>query len=473
MENDCDIWNINVNNITEKVKASMPMNRTTYLLDMNSKTKDILEYYVYSIAKNMFKQMNIDDTENYFVEFWWKNNAVHAFHVDCDEELKKTENKYVHPLLSCVNYLNDNVNPIIITNINVEQYTYKEFDNGSIILVFPQKNTLLTFYGGNYHGVVNIKNKDANDNEDRYVIAINIWKERPHNVEYYISESSLGVDEDDIAELSNITLKMRNRTIKRVSVNDTILDYIFFDNILYKNILSIPHIGTILNNDNNNFDSSKVYIMQQKDKKDEIIIIDNNVKNFEKIKADIDNINNENYDNIQFKNRFLQRFTIKQFLSSDICNWIIHETNAYANIHGWTKLRHENYPTTDLPVKVLSNIHGFIKNVVEQSIFFNIIKNYRLPKRDLLSISDIFLVKYSMDSQTHLELHQDGEFFSFNILLNKPSDFEGGGTYFEDGLIHTLEQGELLLHCGKLRHAGLPITKGERYLLVGFINLKF
>jgi hypothetical protein len=63
-------------------------------------------------------------------------------------------------------------------------------------------------------------------------------------------------------------------------------------------------------------------------------------------------------------------------------------------------------------------------------------------------------------------------FFSFNILLNHPSEFEGGGTYFDHPLNYTrqIEQGSVLVHSGRRRHAGVEITAGIRFLLVGFID---
>jgi predicted 2-oxoglutarate/Fe(II)-dependent dioxygenase YbiX len=68
-------------------------------------------------------------------------------------------------------------------------------------------------------------------------------------------------------------------------------------------------------------------------------------------------------------------------------------------------------------------------------------------------------------------MHQDGSFLSFNILLSDTSDFDGGGTYFEDGLTAHLEQGDILIHSSRVKHSGLPIVKGTRYLLVGFLDI--
>jgi hypothetical protein len=49
-------------------------------------------------------------------------------------------------------------------------------------------------------------------------------------------------------------------------------------------------------------------------------------------------------------------------------------------------------------------------------------------------------------------------------------DYEGGGTFFEalDATVH-LQRGHALIFPGKLRHCGQRITKGLRFLLVGFL----
>jgi len=71
-------------------------------------------------------------------------------------------------------------------------------------------------------------------------------------------------------------------------------------------------------------------------------------------------------------------------------------------------------------------------------------------------------------------LHTLGRNFSFNVMLSDPScDFTGGGTYFDHPLNYTRQPasiGGCLVHCGKRRHAGNAITRGTRYLLVGFVD---
>jgi hypothetical protein len=71
--------------------------------------------------------------------------------------------------------------------------------------------------------------------------------------------------------------------------------------------------------------------------------------------------------------------------------------------------------------------------------------------------------------------HKDMSIFTFIILLSDPAQFTGGGTYFHapggDGAVAVLEQGDATLQRGGLIHGGIPITTGERTVLVGFINV--
>jgi len=126
------------------------------------------------------------------------------------------------------------------------------------------------------------------------------------------------------------------------------------------------------------------------------------------------------------------------------------------------------------------------------------------------AFDDIFIVKYDARRQASLRWHVDAGDVSFMLALSPRSAYEGGGTTFKvrlrprsrargveqpdhnwpaghqeakgntggpcstvrhargtEELLH-LDQGELLLFDAGLFHAGLPITVGTRYLLVGF-----
>lgn len=112
---------------------------------------------------------------------------------------------------------------------------------------------------------------------------------------------------------------------------------------------------------------------------------------------------------------------------------------------------------------------------------------------------NLFIVRYSGAGRTGLKVHQDDTALTFNCCLSPQGGFTGGGTYFPasmagvgssqlarsgvgsclkpsapsslgavDGLLVKPPPGYCLLHPGNLRHAGSPITSGERFILVGF-----
>jgi hypothetical protein len=91
-------------------------------------------------------------------------------------------------------------------------------------------------------------------------------------------------------------------------------------------------------------------------------------------------------------------------------------------------------------------------------------------------VRDFFCVKYSasVGQQRQLQRHADASLFSFNLLLSDPRlDFEGGGTFFENTgwTVRPDEIGAAIVHGGDVYHGGYPIHRGERYLLVGFVEV--
>ena len=83
------------------------------------------------------------------------------------------------------------------------------------------------------------------------------------------------------------------------------------------------------------------------------------------------------------------------------------------------------------------------------------------------------IVKYDVTKRERqkLDMHTDKSEWTFLISLSNGAgmDYEGGGTYFEciDSTVH-IQRGHALIFPGKLRHCGQRITRGLRFLLVGF-----
>jgi hypothetical protein len=485
---DSNLWKVDYSKYEEQIINCIKSyeKKRLFLLDTSKTNFELIEKVVYEIALFHFKRLNINfDPNEHFIEFWFKNTIfknsdnyahnINSFHYDCDENERKLNNKQFKPLLSCVNYFNDNEFPLLLTEIDLEEYKFKKFENkNSIQIIFPKKNKQITFDGTKYHGVIDIFNKlnHHTDTEyERYMLAINLWNRKPVNVNYY-ENGSENTNNAGFSKENKIVTIESNNVIKELDLEKNILDFDFYEKMLYnKQKFVIPQeiselVKNEMNMDINNFKISY--------KSGDNSITENN-SNLSKMVKDINLINTIDNSNNKidvldvFYNRFIQRFNYNKLFSKNVCEWIIFESEEYAkNNGGWTTRRHENYPTTDIPVEKIKNIFNFVLFSFTD-IFNKIKKSYCFTEEVLFNIKDLFIVKYDEQMQNKLDLHHDGSFLSINILLSDTKEFEGGGTYFNDGLTVFLEQGDLLVHSGKVKHSGLPVTKGTRYIMVAFV----
>ena len=166
----------------------------------------------------------------------------------------------------------------------------------------------------------------------------------------------------------------------------------------------------------------------------------------------------------------LLEIQVAQLLSREECRLLVQDAEAYACANGWTTSRHATHATTDIPVQLLPEGGRLWNDTIVLRVKEAPAANYDL-RPDSITPVDVFLVKYQYaeGGQRELSVHRDGALMTFSLLLNDPSDFEGGGTYFEEsGRVYRPAQGVAVMHSGKLRHGGFPITAGTRYVLVGF-----
>ena len=165
-------------------------------------------------------------------------------------------------------------------------------------------------------------------------------------------------------------------------------------------------------------------------------------------------------------------------LSNSFCDEIIQAGEETAtSIGGWTNQRHENYATTDIPVRILNNkdVVKKIDNLFRKKIKPKIEKYYKVNLGDMGALDhlDLFIVKYEHGDnlQDKLDFHRDGSIVSYVIQLSEQFEYSHGGTQFqESGYIHKGNKGSLALHSGKVRHGGNKILWGKRYIMVGFVD---
>jgi hypothetical protein len=157
--------------------------------------------------------------------------------------------------------------------------------------------------------------------------------------------------------------------------------------------------------------------------------------------------------------------------------------------------RHESYATCDFCVDDCDALRTYLGRIgFERRIVERIAAQYQVDGNDL-DFLDLFCAHYvakaakETDPKTlvmdRLEPHRDGSVLSFTVLLSPPSDFEGGGTFFdalrdepegadsclrEGGVIRPSFAGDAVLHSGKLLHGADAVTRGSRTVLVGFVS---
>jgi hypothetical protein len=193
-------------------------------------------------------------------------------------------------------------------------------------------------------------------------------------------------------------------------------------------------------------------------------------------------------------------------ISTDECLLVRRLANRHVDAHGWQTKRHQAFPTTDFAVSDCPALDALLLPVVRERIYPALRRLFPLPglRSDDLSLRDLFYVKYcaegvatsvrSLDRPTmqgparrapvcqdRLKLHRDGTLLSFTLLVSEPEvEFEGGGTYFHSLSSHNADGtgrvvggkcGSVVLFSGRMLHAGAPVTRGTRYVVVGFVHV--
>jgi hypothetical protein len=463
---------------------------SNYLLDTNklinvhdASSTHIIEKLVYDIAKTHCVESNIK-IEDVFIEFWFKaeenntdKNRKHELHLDCDEydRIANDNKNFNVPLVSSVTYLSDNYTfPTVITDVDREKIN----TTNTLIFSFPKKYRSISFNGGEcYHGKCCMLKNHFIDNDLRQILAINLWLKKPNSMSYF-----------DVKQLEYTYAMKYKEKLKNIEFykNQTLFSLVKNDNCV-KTICDNSNeniIETVFNEGGSNCDTFLYYekVIRQH-------LTDNSVFIFKKSTNNLceDAINSNNQivamDNKDIINnlklidlneeKFKQRFIFNKALTKDICQWIIFESETYANNNsGWMSSRHELYATTDLPLENINNVYKFvIKSFFNNTIRRKFIDSYCMNENSVFDVIDAFIVKYETGLQVSLDMHKDVSSCSACLLLNENKEFEGGGTFYEDNITVKLDMGDMVIHTKNHRHSGLQITKGLRYLLVFFINV--
>lgn len=177
---------------------------------------------------------------------------------------------------------------------------------------------------------------------------------------------------------------------------------------------------------------------------------------------------------IQDLRKIRHAFVVDHLLSPADCRRLIElaEHHAAAN-DGWETDRHDDYPTTDLDTYDIEDAAVPVQHLVFDHLIPCMAHVYGVSPRDI-GLKETFVAKYTAarGTQRALEPHTDGCEFSFVIPLN--DDFEGGGTRFvdESGVRRPPVGSALCFLGGHMKHEGVAVTRGTRYVLIGFLKFK-
>jgi len=185
------------------------------------------------------------------------------------------------------------------------------------------------------------------------------------------------------------------------------------------------------------------------------------------------------------------------------CANVLRTVEEFHQVHrngAWDTVRHSSVKTTDVAVEDIPQLRPWLRELLRTRLYPLVHAAY--PKladgsstmetdatdettcgsRSRVRVHDAFIVRYDADNDKSVSLpeHSDTSAVSFTVALNSSAagDFEGGGTWFEAlgkdrrGKVVDAEMGHAVAFAGPLRHAGYPVTKGVRIILVLFLYIE-
>uniref|UniRef100_A0A6C0HAL0 Uncharacterized protein n=1 Tax=viral metagenome TaxID=1070528 RepID=A0A6C0HAL0_9ZZZZ len=406
------------------------MNTISYwLYNYNESKKDISNIINYHI-----KRLNLQDqsSKNSIEVKILKTLDNNIFPIFKKNETEKTVN---YPILSCMIFLTDSELPFVITEIHVDNYKYKEFKNQDTLhVIFPKKNTHVVFNGNVCNGFIN-PNQNPEDINNEKAILINVWdNNRTENTKLTITTE----------EIENETTPEFIPLNNQIIWTNDFLTYNMYNNLLYMKKYTHEDIKAILELYNKDFPQNWYVI-----KKSKI-----NLKNLDL--CTFKNRHNNNQPN--FNNRFLQRFHIKNFLSPNTCDWLIHSATKNDTLWKINDTNLSSYSDDENYICMMENneMKSFTRSMLEK-VCDEINKSYNINIENIenngkIEITDVLLVKYDKNNtknnriKMYSNTHHD---ITSEIMLSLPDENNNtkeGQLMFDDGLDVILNKGDMIIY---------------------------
>jgi hypothetical protein len=212
------------------------------------------------------------------------------------------------------------------------------------------------------------------------------------------------------------------------------------------------------------------------------------------------------FSSISQQNRVVYR-SKKQLMTKEECKNIIRIVEEYhKEFHNgiWGTVRQSSVKTTDVAVEDIPVLRPWLLTLLHTKLYpiisamfpiladgstidsynkneTNINENETIVK-SRMRVHDAFIVRYDSENPScpslSLPEHCDTSAVSVIVALDseEDGDYCGGGTWFEaldkDNCVINAEIGKAVCFAGPLKHAGFPITKGCRNILVLFLYIE-
>ena len=140
----------------------------------------------------------------------------------------------------------------------------------------------------------------------------------------------------------------------------------------------------------------------------------------------------------------------------------------------WAGNRHKGNPITDQEAFLYPWLDRLTGRLVRNRIAPSLARMFGVEESHLV-MREHMVVKYDAENRfanPGVNPHVDQSCFSYVVLLNERSDFDGGGTQFDGLAPLNTEPGSSLLFSGRSQHAGANVTRGRRYIFTGFVDLR-
>jgi hypothetical protein len=216
------------------------INSSVRYLDNTLVNFNFIEKFIYENALNDLLFFNQKQNTNYklediHVEYFFKSMTKYPTN-NMRVNSNETKGLITMPFLTSFIELNDSINPTIITNVDIDSYKYKNFNNFNLFFSFPKRFKKLLFEGGKYFHTTEASIFEKHMYDSPNAIVINYWlKKTSSNLQVLSSVHKNTYEEDCIIYSKHDSLLnfIVNNTCLKVEIDDETINCTFFKNVLY------------------------------------------------------------------------------------------------------------------------------------------------------------------------------------------------------------------------------------------------